>query len=128
MSLRNGSRRPTSIDEQTSEEIPLIATNMKVRRFATPLQCFMIGLVFMNVSPSGMQAQDSHSHSATAEQQEATLDQQAAASTLLKIVRDSTERFQDVTVAQAAGYALQFGCVTGDDAGQWGCTTSMETW
>jgi hypothetical protein len=67
-----------------------------------------------------MQAQDIHLHDAAAEQQEATLDQQAAASTLLKIVRDSTERFKDVAVAQAAGYALQFGCVTGDDAGAMG--------
>ena len=94
--------------------------NKKVRRFATQLQYSMVALVLMNVSPSCMQAQDSHSHNATAEQQEATLDQQAAASTLLKIVRDSTERFKDVAVAQAAGYALQFGCVTGDDAGAMG--------
>jgi len=98
----------------------LTTINKKVRRFATQLQYSMVALVLMNVSPSCMQAQDSHSHNATAEQQEATLDQQAAASTLLKIVRDSTERFKDVAVAQAAGYALQFGCVTGDDAGAMG--------
>jgi hypothetical protein len=39
---------------------------------------------------------------------------------LLKIVRDSTERFKDVAVAEAEGYALQFGCVTGPDAGAMG--------
>ena len=40
--------------------------------------------------------------------------------TLLKVVRDATSRFQDVKVAEAQGYALQFGCVTGDDAGAMG--------
>ena len=76
--------------------------HMKVRRFAMPLQYATIALVLLNVSPSCMQAQDSHSHSATAEP-EMTLEQQAAASTLLKVVRDATERFKDVTVARRKG-------------------------
>ena len=44
----------------------------------------------------------------------------AGADTLLAIVRQSTARFKDVTVAEAAGYALQFGCVSGDDSGAMG--------
>ena len=39
---------------------------------------------------------------------------------LMKAVRDATERFQDVSKAKAAGYALQFGCVTGSDSGAMG--------
>jgi hypothetical protein len=39
---------------------------------------------------------------------------------LMKAVRDATERFHDVSKAQAAGYALQFGCVTGSDSGAMG--------
>jgi hypothetical protein len=39
---------------------------------------------------------------------------------LMKAVRDATARFQDVSKAQAAGYALQFGCVTGSDSGAMG--------
>jgi hypothetical protein len=35
-------------------------------------------------------------------------------------VRDATERFKDVSVAEAEGYALQFGCVSGDDFGAMG--------
>ncbi len=39
---------------------------------------------------------------------------------LVKIVREATERFRDVTAAQAEGYALQFGCVSGSDSGAMG--------
>src|SRR5690348_5836264 len=39
---------------------------------------------------------------------------------LMKAVRDATDRFHDVSKAQAAGYALQFGCVTGSDSGAMG--------
>ena len=39
---------------------------------------------------------------------------------LVKVVRESTARFRDVRLAEAAGYSLQFGCVTGDDAGAMG--------
>jgi hypothetical protein len=49
-----------------------------------------------------------------------TREQQNDASALLKIVRDSTERFKDVAVAEAEGYVLQFGCVSGSDSGAMG--------
>ena len=39
---------------------------------------------------------------------------------LVEIVRESTERFRDVRVAEAEGYSLQFGCVSGPDAGAMG--------
>jgi hypothetical protein len=38
----------------------------------------------------------------------------------VRIVRESTERFRDVSVAEAEGYHLQFGCVSGPDAGAMG--------
>ncbi|PYV67467.1 MAG: hypothetical protein DMG96_39255 [Acidobacteria bacterium] len=46
--------------------------------------------------------------------------QQNKASALIKIVRESTERFKDVSVAEREGYALQFGCVSGPDSGAMG--------
>lgn len=64
-----------------------------------------------------MLAQD-HSHSTTSHQ-EMTADS-SKASALLQLVRESTERFKDVRVAEAEGYALQFGCVSGDSAGAMG--------
>jgi hypothetical protein len=91
-----------------------------VKRFAMQFQCSMIALVLMNTHPSRAMAQDSHSHMQAPQQAEMTLEQQANANTLLKMVRDATAQFKDVKVAEAQGYALQFGCVTGDDAGAMG--------
>src|SRR5215468_7417498 len=39
---------------------------------------------------------------------------------LIKKVREATERFKDVSVAEAEGYKLSFGCVTGPDSGAMG--------
>jgi hypothetical protein len=39
---------------------------------------------------------------------------------LVDVVRDATERFRDVKVAEAEGYALKFGCVSGGDFGAMG--------
>lgn len=46
--------------------------------------------------------------------------QQSTQETLLKVVRDSTERFKDVSIAESEGYHLLFGCVTGPDSGAMG--------
>ena len=61
-------------------------------------------------------AQDGHSHATTAQ----SADANSQAGTLLRIVREATERFKDVSVAQSEGYQLQFGCVSGPDAGAMG--------
>jgi hypothetical protein len=39
---------------------------------------------------------------------------------LAKIVRETTRRFRDVRVAEAEGYTLMFGCVSGPDDGAMG--------
>src|SRR5882724_4349123 len=56
----------------------------------------------------------------TSQQQELMPQQRGNASALIKIVRESTARFKDVHVAEAEGYALQFGCVSGPDSGAMG--------
>jgi hypothetical protein len=94
--------------------------NAKAGQFAARFQCSAVALILMSVSPMCILAQDNHSHQPAAEKKEMSLDEQAAVGTLLKVVRDSTERFKDVAVAKAEGYALQFGCVTGEDAGAMG--------
>jgi hypothetical protein len=98
----------------------VITIKRNVRRFATPLQYSLIALVLMNVCPARTLAQEGHSHTPTQQQQEMTPDQQHKAGALLKVVRESTERFKDVSVAEAEGYALQFGCVSGDYSGAMG--------
>jgi hypothetical protein len=60
--------------------------------------------------PSPTLAQDQHAHAVSA----------ASAPTLVDVVRRSTERFGDVTVAQAEGYNLAFGCVSGGEYGAMG--------
>ena len=42
------------------------------------------------------------------------------AGALIKAVREATERFKDVAVAEQEGYALMFGCVSGPDSGAMG--------
>ena len=56
-------------------------------------------------------AQNDHSHGANAG---------SNAGALVKIVRENTERFKDVAIAEAEGYSLQFGCVSGPDSGAMG--------
>ena len=89
---------------------------MKIARVATQFQHLMMALVLMSVCPRGALAQDGHSHPRTAQTQQLTPAQGA----LLKVVRDNTERFKDVSVAEAEGYSLLFGCVSGPDAGAMG--------
>ncbi|HET6177057.1 MAG TPA: hypothetical protein VFE61_09010 [Candidatus Sulfotelmatobacter sp.] len=93
---------------------------MRIRHFAIQFQYSMFALLLMSVCPFRALAQVSHSHTAAAQQTEQTPDQTGQQNALLKIVRESTARFKDVSVAEAEGYALQFGCVSGDDYGAMG--------
>ncbi|HLT91505.1 MAG TPA: hypothetical protein VKZ85_11215 [Woeseiaceae bacterium] len=43
-----------------------------------------------------------------------------SANELVEVVREATRRFRDVTVAEAEGYQLLFGCVSGPDEGAMG--------
>ena len=58
-------------------------------------------------SPVSVRAEEQHSHASNA-------------SALVAVVKESTERFKDVALAEAAGYGLQFGCVSGPDWGAMG--------
>ena len=96
-------------------QIPTIG--MRVGRFA---KYSMFALVLMSVGSSRALAQDGHSPTLTPQHQQLTPDQQSNPGALIKVVRDATARFKDVSVAQAEGYALQFGCVSGESAGAMG--------
>jgi hypothetical protein len=75
--------------------------------------------VLASFSPALAAAQDHDSHTISAPQSAQTASQRRAAG-LIQVVRDATERFQNVAVAEAQGYALQFGCVSGGDYGAMG--------
>src|SRR2546430_7719186 len=89
---------------------------MKIVRLATQFQHSMMAFVLAGVCPGGALPQNGHSHEATAQPQQLT----SAQSALLKTVRDNTERFKDVSVAEREGYSLLFGCVSGPDSGAMG--------
>jgi hypothetical protein len=102
----------------TTAQIPTIS--MRVRQLTRQFRCSVIALVLMSVWPSRVLAQDGHSHTLTPQYQKPTPDQKRKASALVKIVRESTERFKDVSAAENEGYTLQFGCVSGPDSGAMG--------
>src|SRR3989440_10517005 len=89
---------------------------MRIGRLARQIQHSTRALVLAGACPGGALARTRHTHEATAQPQRLT----TAQATLLKVVRDSTERFKDVSVAEAEGYSLLFGCVSGPDAGAMG--------
>src|SRR5437879_13819535 len=85
---------------------------MKIGRFAKQFQHSMMAFVLAGVCPGGALAQNGHSHEATAQPQQLT----SAQSALLTTVRDNTERFKDVTVAEREGNALLSVCVSGPES------------
>jgi hypothetical protein len=104
------------MSKMSTTQVPAI--DMKVRQFAMQFQYFMISLVLISIwSLRAALAQDDHSQTLTPQHQELTPDQKSKASALVKIVWESIERFKDVSVAETEGYVLQFGCVSGPDAG-----------
>jgi len=86
---------------------------MSKTEFFTKVRHCLITLVLLSTGVLCALAQDEHAHTTTPAQQR-------NASALIKIVRESTARFKDVSVAEAEGYALQFGCVSGPDSGAMG--------
>jgi hypothetical protein len=94
---------------------------MKAVPLAAQLRYSVMGiLVATSLWPLRTVAQDHQTHTPTPPAQDQTSSQKTQANALVKIVREATERFQDVSVAEAEGYALQFGCVSGPDAGAMG--------
>ena len=87
---------------------------MNGRRFARRLIGSVLGAVALaGVCTMPVSAEGDHAHMAT-------LAPQTKNNALVKAVREATERFKDVSVAQNEGYQLQFGCVSGPDAGAMG--------
>jgi hypothetical protein len=92
----------------------------KFHRLVTRLPYFVIGLAVLTAFSLHALAQDAHSHATTAQHHDSSPALSTEATALIQTVRDSTERFQDVTVAEKEGYLLQFGCVSGPDSGAMG--------
>ena len=98
-------------------QVPINNINMKHAGMRIP--ALVITLALASVCSPGAQAQDGHAHT-QAQQEEKTAEQLSQENALVRIIRDATERFRDVAMAEAAGYKLQFGCVSGEDSGAMG--------
>src|SRR6266566_2135151 len=96
---------------------------MRIGRLARQIQHSTLALVLAGACPGGALARNRHTHEATAQLQRLT----TAQATLLKVVRDSTERFKDVSVAEAEGYSLLFGCVSGPDRSEYPPASATDT-
>jgi hypothetical protein len=66
-------------------------------------------LALASISSLPARAEQEHAHGAAYEQ-----------NALVKVVREVTEVYKDVNAAEAAGYGLAFGCVSGPDFGAMG--------
>jgi hypothetical protein len=84
------------------------------------VRCLIGALVLAAFAQPGAHAQDSHSRGMSPKHAHPTPKQKAQEGAFVELVRESTARFRDVSVAVAEGYALQFGCVSGPDAGAMG--------
>ena len=94
---------------------------MTTQRFVRPLEYSRIGLLaLLSFWPSVALAQSDHVHGVPSQNQEQTLDRSSKANALVQIVRQATERFRDVGVAETEEYKLLFGCVSGSDWGAMG--------
>jgi len=89
---------------------------MKVNRFAKLFAYSTItALVLTGFLSSLVRAQSSQPARVASHHHASSSD-----NALVKIVRESTERFRDVAQAEAEGYELMFGCVSGPDSGAMG--------
>jgi hypothetical protein len=91
---------------------------MHVHRFVKTA-ALILGVVALSggSSPRLMAQGPAHDHG---DRHEDTADQKRNPGALVSVVREATERFKNVAAAEAEGYFLQFGCVTGPDAGAMG--------
>ena len=90
---------------------------MKVRWFAIQLGGFLVGsFVLVSSSSAPTLAQHEQPRALSPHNHDVTPDQKSQVSAFVKHVRESTERFHDVSVAMSEEYALMFGCVSGPDS------------
>ncbi|HTF44014.1 MAG TPA: hypothetical protein VK641_08955, partial [Terriglobales bacterium] len=69
--------------------------------------------ILLSISPLYALAQDGHSHTSAPQQQELTPEQKSKASALIKIVRESTERFKSVRLIRKYWDCLTFVTIDG---------------
>jgi hypothetical protein len=87
---------------------------MTTRPLASLLACATCATLAALTFGSSARADDERAHASSAKHP------RKHTSDFIRLVRDSTERFHDVSVAMAEKYELNFGCVSGPDWGAMG--------
>ncbi len=94
---------------------------MSVKGLVTQIGSWVIGAAMLvGSAPAIAFAQNDHGHGLAVAAAPATPEQKAKAAALIKAVREATESFQNVEIAESQEYGLQFGCVSGSDYGAMG--------
>lgn len=92
---------------------------MKIGTFPRKLFYSLIAvLTLAGAGSTRALAGQEHGHEHTADQYHGR--EQNNPGALIRVVREATARFRDPAAAEAAGYYLQFGCVSGPDSGAMG--------
>ena len=85
---------------------------MKTRRIVVTGMLVCSAVLMLGMQSTALQARDQKDHM--------NGKHHAPPTGLIRTVREATERFKDVAVAEAEGYSLMFGCVSGPDSGAMG--------
>ena len=110
MTHGSGDAAPRRATSGLTDQLHKETSTMNIGKRTTHCGFGIISLIASVIlCPSIAQAQDHQSHAAQNDRHP-----------LVRAVRQATERFKDVAAAEAEGYALQFGCVSGPDFGAMG--------
>jgi hypothetical protein len=90
-----------------------------MRHFMRHAAAGILGATWLLALGTGGTTQTALAHASEQSHHEG-VDSRGKGAPLVKAVRESTERFKDVAAAEAAGYNLMFGCVSGPDYGAMG--------
>jgi hypothetical protein len=94
--------------------------NMKFGRAAGQIKHSILAAIVLCAGVGAAVAQNAHNHGAPAQTQAQMQTLTSSQNELIKVIRESTERFKDPAEAEKEGYHLLFGCVSGADYGAMG--------
>jgi hypothetical protein len=95
-------------------------SDMKTARSAKSLHWYVAGVVAAAGGLALQAAADEGPSAAAASHHQSAGNHKPDSSEFIRTVRRATARFRDVAVAEAEGYELHFGCVSGPDNGAMG--------
>ena len=99
---------------------PMFGGSMKNAIAMRSRYSMVCALVLTGLWPSPAPANDGPTPEVASEHHSAAPGHRTPGGAFVEVVRNATRRFQDVSAAEAAGYALHFGCVSGSDVGAMG--------